>query len=57
VLSPFGEAEEEIVAAVLDRTAKGIETLLSRGFPFAMNEINRVNLSAPEDPKNDADPA
>jgi hypothetical protein len=45
------------VAAVLDRTAKGIETLLSRGFPFAMNEINRVNLSAPEDPKNDADPA
>ncbi len=41
VLSPFETDELPAVHAVLDRTVAGVETLLARGFPVAMNEVNR----------------
>lgn len=54
VLSPFGDSEEEVVSEVLAHAARGIETLLARGFSIAMNEINRgpVPPQDNEDQKN-----
>ncbi|MCG3198159.1 MAG: aminoacyl-tRNA hydrolase [Candidatus Omnitrophica bacterium] len=41
VLSPFEDSEVPVVQGVLDRAAAGIETLLARGLPIAMNQVNR----------------
>lgn len=41
VLSPFEDSEIPVVQGVLDRAVAGVETLLARGLPIAMNQVNR----------------
>lgn len=53
VLSRFGEAERDLLDAVIDAAADAIETLLEHGLTEAMNRTNGLDLARPADASPD----
>lgn len=51
LLTPMRKSDLAMLDQVLDRTARAVETVLTRGVGAAMNEFNRRDSPAEQDPK------